>query len=285
MSASTDTRPVAAPTDNLVRALIGAGAAEMRAEGDGRTLFGHFAVFNQWTRIQSVFEGEFLERNAPGAFVDSITERRDRIKALYDHGHDPQLGNKPLGPFDVLEEDKRGGYYEIGLIETSYNDDFIIPAARAGLLGSSYRFSVAEGGDGWDTPMRATKWNPDKLPERTVTKADLFELGPVTFPAYQGTDVSVRSRTDEFIDHLMSDPRFLARFTERAGLTVVERLLDLVPPAAQEEREDVAPADDEIKPPADDSADGQASLSPQQQRAKYARAAYVTREGVGKRFT
>ena len=35
--------------------------------GDGVTMSGHFAVFDQWTEINSVFEGRFMERIARGA--------------------------------------------------------------------------------------------------------------------------------------------------------------------------------------------------------------------------
>jgi phage head maturation protease len=32
------------------------------------TVSGHFAVFNRWTEIDSLFEGQFMERFAPGSF-------------------------------------------------------------------------------------------------------------------------------------------------------------------------------------------------------------------------
>ena len=67
----------------------------------------------------------------------------------------------------------------------------LIPAARAGLLGASYRFAVLPGGDLWAKPSRITAHNPDRLPERTVLKADLYEFGPVTFPAYPNSSAFV----------------------------------------------------------------------------------------------
>src|SRR5215471_4019641 len=113
------------------------------AEGaDGMpTLFGHFAVFNRWTEIDSWFEGNFLERIAPGAFRKTMRENRSSIKALFQHGADPQIGDKPLGPVAELREDDTGGYYEVPLLDTRYNAE-LLPGLEAGLYGASFRFKV-----------------------------------------------------------------------------------------------------------------------------------------------
>jgi len=244
-----------APRDNLVRAFVAPEAATLRAvngDGDGRTLFGHFAVFNQWTEIDSMWEGHFLERLAPGAFTKAFTDHRDQIKVLYDHGQDPQLGNKPLGPITELREDKIGAYYEVALIHASYNDDFVIPAAEAGLLGASFRFKIAA--EETVVPKVATKHNPTKLEERTITEVDpLYEFGPVTFPAYpEGTQPGVRSLTDDYIDRLIHNPSFGMRWAARAGLPAVERLLEKLPPPA-EQTETVSPPSERHDPPVDDA--------------------------------
>lgn len=189
-----------APTELLVRARSG---VEMRTEGDGLpTLFGHFAVFNRWTEIDSWYEGRFMERVAPGAFSETFREDRETLKVLFDHGHDPQLGNKPLGPIDQLREDKVGGYYEVPLIDTDYNRNFIVPAVEAGLLGASFRFVVTS--DEWDDEPKASDSNPHALPERTIKKVRLSEFGPVTFPAYpDGTTAGLRSMTDHYLEQIL----------------------------------------------------------------------------------
>jgi hypothetical protein len=259
------------PADNLVRSLTGQDVACLRDNGngvEGRTLFGHFARFNEWAEINSIREGHFIEKINPGAFTRSFEDNRYRIKVLYDHGKDPQLGNKPLGRLVELREDDEGGYYEVELIDTPYNDEFVIPAARAGLLGASFRFSIPSGGDQWKMRPGRSEHNPDGLPERTIDDTDVFELGPVTWPAYEGATAGVRSGTDDFIDSLMHDPRFMARFIERAGLTVVERVLDGLPATPQTDEESLPPTaqDDDDQPATpqveqpeerDDTADGQ----------------------------
>lgn len=218
-----------APIDNIVRARHDTGTIELRADpsdGSGRTLFGHFAVFNRWTEIDSWYEGRFLERIAPGAFNRTFQERGDKIRVLYDHGHDPSIGNKPLATIDQLREDKIGAYYEAELFEASYVDD-LLPALRAGQLGASFRFRVT--GEEWVEPKSATKSNPGKLPERTITDTDLYEFGPVTFPAYDDASAGVRSGSDQFIERLLADENVLQRYIERAGSRVAAKFLASLP--------------------------------------------------------
>ncbi len=184
------------PRDNLVRAVFpGVELRETAAEGGLRTMTGHFAVFDQWTEINSVFEGRFLERISPGAFQKTFQEGKAGIRSLFQHGQDPHIGNKPLGPIQRLEEDATGAYYEVGLLDTSYNRD-LLPGLEAGLYGASFRFSVTR--EDVNSKARKSAMNPDAIPERTIREAQVMEFGPVTFPAYKGATAGVRSMTDAF---------------------------------------------------------------------------------------
>jgi HK97 family phage prohead protease len=256
------------PIDNLVRAWAAPEATELRAgsDGEGSTMFGHFAVFDRWTEISSFFEGNFLERIAPGAFADTFRAKAGQIRVLYDHGADPQIGNKPLGTPDVLREDKKGAYYEVGLFDSSYVND-LKPAIRANQLGASFRFKVTA--EEWVTPSEASSDNPQKLDERTITGVDLYEFGPVTFPAYEAASAGLRSRTDEFIEHFLNDPAFVARFTERAGLATTERILATLPPTAPVTTPPPAPIEGRANP--DESADGDEDEALQRRKAYFAR--------------
>ena len=215
------------PTDNLVRALNTDDAAQFRASTstDGNTLYGHFAVFDTFTEIDSVYEGRFLERIAPGAFSDTFAQRGDKIRVLYDHGKDPSIGNKPLGVPVAFGEDARGAFYEVELFDTDYVAE-LRPALEAGQLGASFRFSVT--GEKWTNPARPTDHNPEMLPERTITGAALYEFGPVTFGAYDDATAGLRSRTDDFVQ-MLADPGFAVRLADRVGSHVVERLLTALP--------------------------------------------------------
>lgn len=172
---------------------------DLRRDGgdDGMpTMFGHFAVFNRWTEIDSWFEGNFLERISPGAFKKTFTENKDRIRALFQHGKDPQIGDKPLGRIQQLREDEEGGYYEVELLDTAYNRE-LLPGLEAGLYGASFRFEVMR--EEFDEKPEPSDDNPRGLPERTLKELRLFEFGPVTFPAYQEATAGVRALTDEFL--------------------------------------------------------------------------------------
>jgi len=228
----------APPTENVLRAWHTPDALEYRAdstpEGGGvGTMAGHFAVFNRWTEIDSTFEGQFVERIAPGAFADTFRDQGERIRVLYDHGSDPAIGNKPLGTPDVLAEDERGARYEVDLFDTEYVRE-LLPALKAGALGASFRFRVTD--QEWAETPEPSDDNPKGLPERTITGVHLMEFGPVTFPAYAEATAGLRSMTDTFNDHLR-DPQFVARFTERVGLGVAEKVLATLPPDGRNEAE------------------------------------------------
>jgi phage head maturation protease len=91
-----------------------------RSAGTGiPTVMGHFAVFNRWTEIGSLFEGQFMERFAPGAFTRTLVEDLAGLKVLFQHGRDPYVGNKPLGPTDTGREDGYGAFYRVPLLDTA----------------------------------------------------------------------------------------------------------------------------------------------------------------------
>ena len=196
------------PRDDLVRAE--AGGFELRdSTGDGPpVMVGHFARFDEWTEIDSIFEGNFMERVAPGAFKKTFAENGARMRVLFQHGMDPQIGDKPLGAIDVLEEDRQGAYYEVPLLDAPYVRDNILPGLQANLYGSSFRFSVQR--EEFNRDAKQSDSNPKGLPERTLKEVAVREFGPVTFPAYAGASAGVRSLTDQFIFDK------LARLPERA---------------------------------------------------------------------
>lgn len=184
------------PRDNLVRAVFPA-PLELRDTGeDMPTMEVGFAVYDEWTKIDSLFEGRFLERIAPGAFRKTIKENLAGMRALFQHGRDPQIGDKVLGPIRAITDTDAGPVAEVPLLDTSYNRD-LIPGLRAGVYGASFRFKVMK--EDLVHDAEASDHNPDGLPERTILEAKVMEVGPCTFPAYEGTHAGVRSLTDEFM--------------------------------------------------------------------------------------
>lgn len=192
-----------APTDRLVRDYAPRlNFVELRSDdeyGDGRlaSLDIRFARFGAWNEIDSWYEGRFLERVAPGAFRKTMAERAGRVVSLFNHGHDPQIGDKVLGPIEEMGERADGPYGSIALLDTSYNRD-LLPGLRAGLYGASYMFRVVT--ESWHDKPEQSEHNPMGLPERTIREVKLYEFGPVTFPADEDTAVGVRSSTDRYLD-------------------------------------------------------------------------------------
>lgn len=188
-----------------VRLALIDGALEYRDKGDSAespVMRGHFAVFNEWTQINSFFEGRFLESIAPGAFTKTFSERRDKIKVLFQHGRDSSTGARPLGVISQLREDKRGAYYEVDLFDVGYVND-LVPALRTGQLGASFKFEVMRE-EITDEPARSTH-NPDGIQERVIKEVRLYEFGPVTFPAYESATAGLRSITDDYAVQAFTD--------------------------------------------------------------------------------
>ena len=257
------------PTENLFRGLAGE-PIELRSDAidgvDASTLFGHFARFDSWNLIDSWYEGKFLERVAKGSYKKTMREQRDRIRVQFDHGYDSYVGGSPLGPIDILREEDFGPYYEVPLLDTEYNRDRILPMLQGrtldgrtlgSLLGASYRFRVTK--EEWVEPKKATDYNAEKLPERTIREVTLYEFGPVVFPADPGATAGARSicLTDEY----------LRRQAERTGQSArAARQFAPIAPAA-------APSGTADEPTIEPPAPALAGLSSVQLRAMRARLA------------
>jgi len=208
------TRPV--PDLDVIR--TGGGLALDDEHGTLGTLHGRFAEFGRWYKVRSRFEGDFMERVQPGATLDTIRDDRDGMRVLFDHGMDPSLGNKVLGPIQTLDEAQDGPRYEVPLFDTSYNRD-LLPGLKAGVYGASMRMRVL--GDTWDDEPRRSDYNPDGLKERTITRMRVAEFGPVTFPANPGATAGMRSATDDFYGRMAEhNPAVFAEAVRAAGLSL-----------------------------------------------------------------
>lgn len=178
-------------------------------EPDGLGLMDvRFSPFNTWYRIDSFWEGSFLERTVAGAFKRTIGAHnaavRDdahNVKTLFNHGQDFFIGDKLLGDIEELAEDPDTPRSTVRLWDTSYNRD-LLPGLRSGAYGSSFMFRVIQ--DEWNEEPGRSDHNPDGLPERTIKEVRLFEAGPVTWPASPTATAGMRclSGTDTYYEHL-----------------------------------------------------------------------------------
>lgn len=228
MTALTQPRsPSRPPRDGLVRSLRPGVGVRSEDGNDTPTLYGHFAVFNRWTEIDSWFEGNFMERIAPGAFKKTFKEQGSRIRCLLQHGRDPQIGDKPIGKISVLREDGEGGYYEVELFDGL--DDLVLDGLREDQYGASFRFRVMR--EEFVEEPEASEYNPKGIPERTLKEMQVFEFGPVTFGAYQEATAAVRSLTDSyFFGRLAATPpdELRALFSQAHELVPADRNLEVV---------------------------------------------------------
>jgi phage head maturation protease len=207
--------------EDLYRESI-AGAEIRSANGDGPVILGgHYAVYNQWARIDGEWSGPFLERMSPTAFEKTNAESRDTMKVLFQHGRDQQVGDKPIGSILSLGSDDVGAAYEVELYDGL--PPLLLSGLRKGAYGSSFRFKVIQ--EVFNDHPKASEYNPEGLPERTVTEAAVREFGPVTFPAYEGATATIRSATRRWqLADLVKDPAELRQLI--AALPGAEERVD-----------------------------------------------------------
>ncbi|MGW0821828.1 HK97 family phage prohead protease [Streptomyces sp. NPDC002845] len=174
--------------------------ADGDTEGDGRTLAGYAAVFGQETEINS-WEGHFTETIRKGAFRKTLREQTPVLQ--FDHGRHPLIGSIPIGAFSDLREDDQGLYVEARITDNWLMQPIRDAIAEKSINGMSFRFEVVR--EEWrDAQGKLVKqeevlellWRPgDRGPlKRELIELKCRELGPVVFPAYAGTSVSVRAR-------------------------------------------------------------------------------------------
>jgi uncharacterized protein len=139
---------------------------------------GYAAVFNSKTSIGDFFE----EVVAPGAFARTISENGD-IRALFNHNWDHVLGRTKNGTLKV-EEDNRGLKFEVELPNTSLARDLAESLRRGDINQCSFGFFATN--DTWDYAVEPAV--------RTLNEVELYEISVVSIPAYEDTEVSLRSK-------------------------------------------------------------------------------------------
>lgn len=149
---------------------------EIRAEEKTITVAGYAAVFNEEADIG----GYFREVIAPGAFSEAIS--RDDVVFLINHDGLP-LARTRSGTL-TLKEDKRGLYIETELDPEDPDVKSILPKMKRGDL-DKMSFAFIPEVQEWD--------DSDETPLRTIKKVRLYDVSIVTTPAYDGTEIGLRS--------------------------------------------------------------------------------------------
>jgi hypothetical protein len=154
----------------------------------GRRVSGTAAVFNSPSQV--LFEGNrrFIEIILPGAIDEALIQKSD-VKALVDHNRERLLArsNKGRGTLS-LRITSTGLLYEFNAPNTADGDFAVEMVRRGDVDGSSFAFSVADGGDIWEKRQ-------DGIYLRKIKKiSGLYDVTVTASPAYPQTSVGVRNR-------------------------------------------------------------------------------------------
>ena len=164
---------------------VAARRPEIRQDdGGGSTLVGYAAVFGKPSDELGWWD-TFVETIERGAFDSALARDDLDVRCLFNHDDNFVLGRTKSGTLS-LEADETGLRYEAKLPETGL--EHVKEAVKRGDVDqSSFAFTIRK--DQWEH----VKDGPDI---RTIIDVDeLFDVSPVTYPAYPDTTVALRSRT------------------------------------------------------------------------------------------
>ena len=170
----------------IERRFMRQSVAEVRvATSSGkRTMGGYGAMFYDSGNSGSQYQiaDDLWERLRHGAFDRAIRERHD-VRALFNHNPDNLLGRSSSGTC-LLSVDGKGLRYSIDINPNDPDHARVVEKVERGdLTGSSFAF-------------RPTKVSWDQMPDgagvRWIEDLTLYDVGPVTYPAYEGTTIGLR---------------------------------------------------------------------------------------------
>lgn len=162
-------------------------AAQLRAKKGAKTpaIEGYGAVFNELSEDL----GWFREMIMPGAFKDCLAadDPPPDVRCLFNHDASAILG-RTVAKTLALAEDSTGLHFACDLPDTQTARDVLTSIDRGDISQCSFGFFV-----------RKQKWT-EEIDEdgtehliRELHAVDVFDVSPVTFPAYTGTTVDVRA--------------------------------------------------------------------------------------------
>ena len=157
-----------------------------RSELSGNTLIGHAAVFGQVARVPGGYEQ--LSRSAFDEVLTRsvVANTETDTTALINHDPAQLLGRLSSGTLR-LKADEDGLAFEVDLPDTSYANDLRQLVARGDMTGASF---------GFIPDLDKSTWSRAKDGSQVHTinaVTHLRDVSPVTFPAYSGAGVALRS--------------------------------------------------------------------------------------------
>lgn len=171
---------------------------ERRADSEVDTITGYAAVFydeKQRDATQFRLWGNTYERILPGAFDDALKE--DDVRCLFNHRDEFILGRSSSETLK-LSIDAVGLRYECVLPNTSAGRDLRESMARKDIRESSFGFTLRGGVDdeAWaEETVKIEGGGEAKVIVRQLKRVKLYDVSPVTFPAYTGTSSEIAQRS------------------------------------------------------------------------------------------
>lgn len=156
-----------------------------RSSGGPPSIEGYAATWNDVTAIDGAF-GSFREVVRRGAFTRSLREGAD-VRCLFNHEPSLILGRVKSKTL-LLSEDATGLHFRCTLPNTTQARDLHESIDRGDVDGCSFGFQV--GKQNW---IEEKQGNGNVVSTRELLDVSLFDVGPVTFPAYGNTGVDVRA--------------------------------------------------------------------------------------------
>jgi uncharacterized protein len=159
---------------------------QIRAVGDGdkkqEYVEGLGVVYG---REVEIFEGYFEQIRA-GAFNKCFHDNAE-IKSFFNHDPDNVLATTRSTPKLELVDTNDGLSFKAPIPDTTYGRDLAENLKRGNVRGASFAFTINDGGATWTEDERGM--------HREITSATIYEVGPVTNPAYPQTTAKVRNRS------------------------------------------------------------------------------------------
>lgn len=173
------------------------GDITLRAEADGPKI-GMFVPFNR----RSAELWGFTELIRPSAFTKTLQERGGDIVSLWNHDPNWVLGRQSNRTL-ALEEQEDGLHGTVALDgDDGMHRHFARRVERRDVIGTSFGFETVR--DEWHTEADGTQ-------VRELVEVRLWDVSPVTFPAYPDSGTEARSSAfDLAVAKIGADPADLA---------------------------------------------------------------------------
>jgi len=124
----------------------------------------------------------YMEKIRKGAFGETLRSGEE-VKSYFNHNPNFVLATTESDPALELKDTDAGLEFSAPIPPTTYGEDLSINLERKNVRGASFSFTVEED---------VLVIDEDDIYHREIVSGTLYEIGPVTNPAYSQTEVGQR---------------------------------------------------------------------------------------------